>query len=198
MTDPYTWFEKWKKLVGNYAKDLMVYDVIGELKTFIILADAGKHPIWSSETLSCHDIEANDGTYEVKTTLSHSGSSVHISSLEQMQLEGDVPLYLVLVRVQESSNGDTIKSLRDEAVSKGYIYANEIDEYLLKKGYSPLKFEYKKGYQIYRISSFVVDDEFPSLSLNDFIDGKLPTGVESVSYMIDLPSGKESILFPKD
>lgn len=197
LSDPYTWFEKWKKLVGNYAKDLLVYDVIGELKTFLILAEEGKKPVWTSETLSCHDIEAADGTYEVKTTLSHSGSSVHISSLEQMQPEGESPLTLVLVRAQESKNGETIKSLRDEVVSKGYIGANEIDQYLLKKGYSPLKLEYKKGYQVYRISSYLVDSDFPRIVLTDFVGGRLPLGVESISYTINLPAEKENVLFPK-
>lgn len=196
LNDPFLWFEKWKRLVGNYARDLMVYDVIGELKVFILLAEKGLHPVWSSQTLSAHDIEADASVYEVKTTLSHSGRTITISSLEQTEEENDLPLYLCLVRVQESKNGDTIESLRNEIVSKGYIRANEIDSYLLKKGYSPLKSEYKKGYQVYRISSFLIDESFPKLRIKDFVGGKLPAGVESVSYTISLPTENETTLFP--
>lgn len=198
LNTPFLWFEKWKTLVGNYARDLMVYDVIGELKVFLLLAEKGKHPVWSSQTLASHDIEADSSVYEVKTTLSHSGRTITISSLEQAEEENGLPLYLCLVRVQESKNGDTIESLRNEIVSKGYIRASEIDTYLLKKGYSPSRSEYRKGYQVYRISSFLVDESFPKLRITDFVDGKLPKGVESLSYTISLPTEGEVTLFPQD
>ena len=197
LNTPFVWFEKWKKLVGNYARDLMVYDVIGELKVFLLLAEEGKHPVWSSQTLSSHDIEADASVYEVKTTLSHSGRTVTISSLEQGEEENGLPLYLCLVRVQESKNGDTIEKLRNEIVEKGYIKANEIDTYLLKKGYSSFKSEYRKGYQIYRISSFLIDESFPRLRITDFVDKKLPKGVESLTYTISLPVENEKTLFPE-
>ena len=195
---PFQWFEKWKSMVGNYARDLMVYDVIGELKVFLLLANDGKKPVWSSQTLSSHDIEADGSVYEVKTTLTHSGRTVTISSLEQMEKENDLPLYLCLVRVQESTNGDTIEKLRNEIVERGLIAANEIDSYLLKKGYSSSKSEYRKGYQVYRISSFLIDESFPKLRITDFVDNKLPHGVESVSYTISLPSENEVTLFPRN
>ncbi len=198
LNTPFVWFEKWKSLVGNYAKDLMAYDIIGELKTFLLLADAGKHPVWTSQTLSAHDIEADGAVYEVKTTLSHAGRTVEISSLEQGEEENGLPLYLCLVRVQQSSNGETIESLRNEIVQKGYIHANEIDSYLMKKGYTPEKSEYRKGYHVYRISAFLVDEKFPRLCLTDFKENKLPKGVESISYTIHLPEEGERTIYPTE
>lgn len=188
LNNPYDWFEKWKKFVGNYDKSLMVYDIIGELKCFLLLAEEGKKPQWTSTNLSCHDIEVEGESYEVKTTLSHTGKTIHISSLEQLTTEGNVPLNLLFVRVQESQNGDSIKSLRDELVNKQYIDEKEIDAYLSQKGYSPKKAEYSNvKYVVYHIFKYKIDDQFPKITLDNFKDGKLPKGVESISYTIELP-----------
>lgn len=195
LTNPYGWFEKWKKFVGNYDKSLMVYDVIGELKCLLLLAEKGAKPKWTSTVLSCHDIEANGESYEVKTTLSHEGKTIHVSSLEQLMNEDNTPLNILLVRVQKSPNGDSIKSLRDQLVGKNYIDPKEIDEYLAQKVFSPKKLEYENvKYSVYHIVKYRVDDDFPKITLKNFVDGKLPKGVEGISYTIELPNNGEELL----
>lgn len=194
LNSPYSWFDNWKQLVGNKATQLMIFDLIGELKSLLVLNQLGKKPVWTALDQSSHDIECNDGSYEVKTTTSHHGYDVHISSPEQLQLENGNKLSLVFVRVQKSDLGYTLKSLRDEVVKQGIVKANLIDDYLKSKGYVQDSEEYSKiGYTVYEMKLYPVDEDFPRLTINSFIGGKLPKGVTSYTYTITLPNDQNTI-----
>lgn len=185
LKNPFLWFEKWKNAIGNYKKDLMVYDIIGELKSYICLCEKYKDVIWSSMHLGTHDLEAGGAAYEVKTTVNKTINQISISSANQLVPDDDNPLYILYVKVEKSENGYSIDDLVEEMKHKG-IFDIGMEDYLEQKGYNIGKKERQEKYIVRNIFKYAVDENFPKITSNKFVGGKLPSGIVSISYIVDL------------
>ena len=185
LKNPFSWFEKWKNAIGNHKKNLMVYDIIGELKSYICLCKQHKNVKWSSMHLGTHDLEADNIAYEVKTTINKTVNQIHISSVNQLMKDGDKSLYILYVKVEKSENGYSINDLIQE-MKKDSIFDVCMEEYLEQKGYNIGKKERDEKYIVRNIFKYAVDDKFPRITSDQFKDEKVPNGVVSLSYIIDL------------
>lgn len=183
--NPYRWFNKWKEAIGNYKKDLMVYDVIGEMKCILELNKIGLKPKWSSLNLGTHDIECVDGAYEVKSTINKTQQVVHISSSIQLTNDNGSDLYLLFCRIEKSELGYSIADLIKELINIG-LDERTVNEYLSQKGYSIGKQETYEKYIVREIQKYAVDDAFPKIVPQSFKDGKIPKGIVSIEYSVDL------------
>ena len=185
LKNPYVWFEKWKEAIGNYKKNLMVYDIIGELKCFTLLYSKYGEVTWSASHMGTHDLESNGMAYEVKTTINKSTTQINISSLRQLNSDGDNELYLLFVKVEKSENGYSIDDLMNEIKGLG-IETSSFEEYLNEKGYSEGKKERYSKYIVRNIFKYFIDETFPKITEKQFKDDKIPKGIVSINYIVDL------------
>lgn len=168
----------------------MAYDVLAELFVLDYLIKNGYKPQWNSMNLGTHDIETDNESFEVKSTIQRDGYQVKISSKFQMELEMGKPLHMVFVRLEESPLGTCIADLKDSIINAGFD-ASQVDDYIKSRGFSKGKLEYKKRFIIHEALLFDVDQDFPKITKEKFKDGDYPAGVDSIEYTIDLPTQKK-------
>lgn len=185
LNNPYDWFERWKDLIGNRKTKLMVYDVLGELYSLIYLYKQGFKPLWNSMNMGTHDIEIEDESFEVKSTIKKMDKTVIINSPHQLERDRDKKLSLIFCQFEKSNLGESIEDLKAQLINLGMV-PEELDTYLSSKGFVVGKQEYTEKYLLREMSIYEVDDEFPKLTFKDFVDGKLPKGVLYYSYTIEL------------
>lgn len=179
LKNPQDWVDKWKNLLGNKSADERVYPYIGELLVLRHLLQEGKSAVLTSQ--GSHDIETESENYEVKTTLMRYDSIIEVHSQHQLASLNGNPLYLYFVRLEDSFDGVSIKSLIKDLDSLGYDIEN-INE-LTKDLNTILK---TKCYKVLEISEYKVGDDFPKIINESFVNNQLPTNIIGIKYTIDL------------
>ena len=169
-TEPLKWFKEWKDLLGNYSRNCMVYDVVGEMSVLLELQRKGKNPVWNSTQRGTYDITCDDGLYEVKTTKSktHNVMTVH----NHFQLDdkiSNLPLYIAYCKLEENVCGVSIDDLYNELISNGFNQ-HVLDEYLNELKYYKGKDERYQKYTINEIRLYTVDDNFPKITHKSISD----------------------------
>lgn len=186
MKNPIIWFNEWKDLIGNSIKNKLIYDVIGEMKLLVELYKKCKKPVWNSIERGTYDITCDDCVIEVKTTKSKTKELLTVHNQFQLDTSGlNKPLYIGYCKLEKNEAGESIDTLYNELVSLGHN-KNDLDLYLKKLGYYQGKEERYIKYTINEIRFYKVDDNFPKITKNDFINGKMPSFVVNFQYTISL------------
>lgn len=184
VSDPASWWKEWKTLLGNSQRNRMVYDVIGELMTVVKLLEEGYQPKWTAVRSSTHDIELEDCSYEVKSTVNKSASLIHVNN--QFQLISDKPVYLIFNRMEESLTGDSINDIMKRIETFAPESTDGYNQYLSEIGYSPGNPDRKRKFKLLERRKYTVDESFPRITPDYFIKGKYPNGIIHVEYTVDL------------
>ncbi|WP_234703380.1 PD-(D/E)XK motif protein [Metabacillus indicus] len=184
ISEPASWWNNWKTLLGNAVHEKTPYSVLGELKTLEKLLDEGCTPVWAAKNRSTQDIEAGGCSYEVKATLNRYDNTVKINSQFQLQTNNK-PLYLVFCRFEPSDNGISVSDMVNMLVSKG------ADENILNEGLSTMGFEpgssaRNEKYKLLEIRKYHAGKGFPRIDASSFKEGKLPHEITKITYEIDL------------
>ena len=184
ISDPAAWWSNWKSLIGNSQSEHEVYSKIGELTVIECLLRTGNHPKWSGIESATHDVEVDDRSYEIKSTVRRYGYEVEISSIYQMKKEGE-SLNLVFIRFERSLLGRSLDDLVESIVAMGYS-RQKIEVSLEKAGLERGCTARSVHYKVLEMRVFPVDDNFPALTLDSFVGGQLPPHVTRVKYTVDL------------
>lgn len=184
LCNPLKWWERWKNLLGNAETNKMVYDVVGELWAVLKLLEEGKRPYWSASRIHSHDIEMDDESYEVKSTIKKEGAVIHASSQHQFNPEGQ--LYLIFTRLEESLTGLSIDDLLKEIERYDSTHIKEYNEYLETNGFGKGNHFRKQKYVILERNKYNVDDSFPRITESMFKGDTLPKGITHIEYNISL------------
>lgn len=188
QSDPMSWFNQWKELIGNIKQDKMVYDIIGEMKTLLLLAKQNTNLKWTASEIGTFDISCDQGFYEVKSTVSKTTQEVVIHNQYQLSTNGlDKKLYLVFCKMEKSDSGDSIDSLVESLVKEGFS-RTDLDNYLTSKGYGVGKSERKTTYMFHEIRKYLVDNDFPKITKESFVGHAFPIGITKLEYTISLDS----------
>jgi hypothetical protein len=101
-------------------------------------------------------------------------------------------LYLAFCTFElTAGHGISINSLVQDLRALGYNIA-VINEALEKKGFGVGKSDRNKTFILHSIYQYAVDECFPKVVEQSFVDGVLPSGVIDVSYTVDL-TGLEAV-----
>lgn len=184
LNNPFVWFNEWKEILGNTISKKRAYDVIGELKAFSLLIEAGEHPIWNSMEKGTYDITSNKKLYEIKSTVMRIESSATINNIYQLSNEDE--LHLLFVRLEKNEAGESIDDLFNKIFSLGYKEIDEVETYLCETGYQKGTEERYEKYIVHEIRDYFVDDDFPKITLDSFKENHLPKGVMSIKYTVSL------------
>ena len=183
LDDPLQWWLRWAGLLGDKKVKEMCYSTIAELLALHSLYKKDKSVVWASEHAGSHDIESDTMSYEVKSTIKKSSTTISISS--QHQLFSEKKLELLFCRLEESTLGVSINSVRDMLVNEGYD-KDLIEIQLFKAGFEKGASIRDLKYKVLETRKYVVDDNFPKITKESFKNDVFPPRVISIKYDLDL------------
>lgn len=182
---PVLWWKEWKELLGNKNIDERIYDVLGELCVLKYLVSNGEDAEWNGPDGASYDIETDLRFVEVKSSINRDRREVTISSQFQL-FPKEKHLDLVLCRFEPVViSGISIDSIMDEFEIMGY------NTYLLNSKLEKLGFEQgmsarKKNFKLHEMLQYKVDDNFPQITPESFVNGVMPAGILKITYTADL------------
>lgn len=178
-SNPQEWVDCWEELIGNKISKERIYDVYGELLVLRKLLEKGYDAKLTNK--GTIDIETPDTLFEVKTTLKKHGESITINSEFQLEKLDDRKIYLEYVKLEESEQGESINSLIRSLEMLGYNIEN------IKIRCMDISTKYRiQKYKELEIREYLVDENFPKVTKESFVDGKLPVGISKLTYEVDL------------
>lgn len=183
LSDPLSWWKKWKTLLGNSISNRAPYSVICELLALEHVLCEDPSAEWTATKAGSHDIESPTRSCEVKSTIVRYGADVTISG--QFQLMASKPLDLYFCRVEESPTGISINDMKERLVSAGY---NEslLELQLAAQGYEFGSSDRDKKYSVLEKRLIHIDDKFPKLTEHSFKGDVIPKGISHITYTVDL------------
>ena len=183
VSDPYTWWEKWKELVGNTNRELRVYNVIAEMMVLDHKIQSDPTTEWSATRMGSHDIESAEESCEVKSTVKRYGTSITISG--QHQLEHVKRLFIYFCRLEESLEGVSINEMKTRLIQHGYD-EGKLEIELERQGFERGANIRNKKYKPLEKRRYEVDDNFPRIIKESFKGDKYPNAITHIEYTIDL------------
>ncbi len=177
--NPQTWVDEWKLLIGNKATESNIYPYLGELIVLKKLLEEGQDAVMTSQ--GSHDIETSNSNIEVKTTIMRYQSLIQIHSKYQLQRLNNNPLYLYFVRLEESTSGISINSILNDLKSLNY------DMTTINNKINNLNSDIRdKSYKIDEVRKYIIDKDFPKITDDTFVGGKIPENISGLVYTVDL------------
>lgn len=183
LEDPLNWWKKWRELLGNAISDRNAYSVIAEMMVLDDLYQNDNSVEWAAVMSGSHDIEGDNGSYEVKSTIKRYGASITISS--QHQLQSLKRLYLYFCRLEQSKEGVSINDMKYKLIAHGYD-KEKIEQQLYYLGYEKGASVREEKYKVIEKRKYVVDDKFPRIVDSSFKGDHIPDSVTQITYTIDL------------
>jgi len=183
VSNPSAWWEQWKTLLGNTASVKKPYNIIAEMYVLEYLIRNGKKAVWTSLNLGSNDIETEEESYKVKSTIKRYGATVTVSG--QYQLYSTKKLYLVFCILEKSVTGVSINDMKNKLIETGYC------EDLLEQQLGSLGYEFgmsirNEKYKIIEKRKYLVDQYFPQITPLAFKGDKIPNNIIQITYTIDL------------
>ena len=183
LTDPLAWWKQWRELLGNAISQRQPYSVIAEM---IVLDELYVHDNtieWSAVNAGSHDIEGNQESYEVKSTIKRYGATITIAGQHQLQSLRRLQLYIC--RLEQSQMGVSINDMKNKLVSDGYD-KEKIEQQLYQLGYEYGSSVREEKYKVLEKRKYEVDDKFPKITKSSFKNDHIPESVIQITYTIDL------------
>lgn len=188
-------------LIGKTGSGLSDSELTGLMGEMILLKEllaqnADAWSTWQGPFAKRHDFRSDLCTLEVKTTSRPSSYEVSINSIDQLDTPLSGELYLVRIVLEYAPNSDlTFNSLLNE-IKQLASQPDEVDKRLKKFGIDPtLKHAWGDiSFKLESSSFYQVADIFPRIIEDSFINGKMPRGVTSLKYQIDLSVAHDSKL----
>ena len=185
LDDPLEWWKEWKELLGNKQSEDLIYDIVGELMALLKLCQEGRNDAyWTASRMKTHDIELEDMSYEIKSSVKKEVAAIHVSS--QFQLKSEKPLYLIFTRLEESETGKSIDDLLVEISGYQYQNASDYNRYLESRNLNTGNHGRKRKFIILERRRYTVDEAFPLIREEMFITGRLPDGIMHLEYDVNL------------
>lgn len=186
QANPISWWYSMKELLGNANVEKLTYSVIAELMSYYYLLKEGENVSWAGPFGGSIDLECSSGSsYEVKSTVARYGSQITINS--QYQLRAN---YLLFYRFEPSVNGISIQHMVDKLIEVG-ADEGELEQALEKLNYPVGSESREKSYQILEAMKYLVNEDFPKITLENFKNEQLPKHIIGLTYTLDL-EGLES------
>lgn len=183
LNNPIEWWNNWKELLGNSIYDKKAYNIIAEMLVLEHLYKLNHNVQWSATESGSHDIESENESFEVKSTIKRYGSMITIAG--QHQLFSKKELYLYFCRLEKSNTGLSINDMKIRLINLGYD-EDEMEMQLLKQGYEFGSSTRDIKYKVLEQRKYFVDDNFPKITKDSFKEGMFPKSVVQITYSLDL------------
>ncbi|WP_297730317.1 PD-(D/E)XK motif protein [uncultured Maricaulis sp.] len=175
--------------------DEEICGLAGELRLLNHLLDLSPNAwrAWQGPLRGRHDFTAGNHAIEVKATRARNSDRLTISSIDQLDPPAGGDLHLFRVTFEDVAGGPvSIASLAETAFERSDD-APAIRSILDRAGcpdpYVPVWNRLK--FRMVSEVLYAVTGDFPRISAPSFVGGKLPHGVEGLSYEIDLAKARD-------
>jgi hypothetical protein len=186
LESPFSWWEKWRNLLGNSVTNKSAHGVLGELITLRYLSDKGLNPIWTGGgKTGVHDIATETMEYEVKSTTMRYESIISVSGQFQLQSKSSKSLSLIFCRFESSPMGESIDDIVIQLANKGFDMKS-LEDGLARYGFEAGCSARLETYKLLEMREYIVDNAFPRITMQSFVGGKLPEAVIQLTYRLDL------------
>ena len=183
LSAPLAWWDKWIGLLGDRKGRKECYSYIAEMIILHKLFTKDKSAYWAAQDKGSHDIECDSASYEIKSTIKKSALIVTISS--QHQLSCEKPLYLTFVRMEKSKEGVSLNDMEEELIKIGYD-KDKIERQLNGFGFARGARIREEKFKVLEIRKYKVDESFPKITKDSFVNGIFPESITNLIYSIDL------------
>jgi putative PD-(D/E)XK family protein DUF4420 len=143
--------------------------------------------LWLGPTGDRNDFRGGDIAIEVKSS-SRASNPVLISSIDQLELpEGDQLFLARYILDRNDAGGLTIARLYHDLISTG-VNSRILAQRLAEIGYDETtEIQWNRfGFNPQGTHIFRVTNGFPCLNSSAFVGGRIPSGIQSIKYEIDL------------
>lgn len=186
VKNPTLWWENMKNIIGNKNVDTTIYSLLSELIIYEYLLSQHKENInWTGYNKTRVDFITSTDSYEVKSTLQRYTTQISINGQFQLIKEKNSNLHLIFCRLEKNVNGFSVDDILNK-IKKYNIDISNISNSIEKLGFPIGSIERKEKFKVLEIREYLVDEEFPSITENNFINGKIPAGITHIEYTIDL------------
>lgn len=177
--DPQEWVDRWKNLIGNKNTEEMAYDLLGELVVLNKLLEKNINVKLTPN--GTFDIESDYKLFEVKTSKLKHGEKIIVNSEHQFQKTDERKIFLEYVKIEQSNQGESISSIIKKLDKNGY------DILSIKSKFENFSTSaINKTYRIIEVREYEINENFPLITNDSFVDGKLPKGIIKINYEVDL------------
>jgi hypothetical protein len=185
--------QEWKTLLGSGRSGDRSSALLGALGELLVLRRLARiDPMtaldcWEGPNGGRFDFRRKAKALEVKSTTAKTGRIVQIHGHTQMEEPGNGTLHLFFSRFEKVDRGSlSLKSLVSELGRMG-LDRSAIMERLDNLGLGDEKTEeFRTGFEHLESLIYRVTDDFPRIISRQLIGGRLPKGVLSIAYAIDL------------
>ncbi|WP_078433843.1 PD-(D/E)XK motif protein [Metabacillus halosaccharovorans] len=178
--NPISWWHAMKELMGNANIEKAAYSVLAEMLSYYYLLKKEKDVSWVGPFGGSIDFNSNDGGYEVKSTIARYGSQITINSEYQLKAN-----FLLFYRFEPDIFGISIQDMIKKLVEWD-VEETEIERALENLEY-PIGSEIrKKSYRLVEVTKYKIDENFPKILPESFIEGHLPKHISGLIYKLNL------------
>lgn len=185
------WRDFFRLVKKTYLSIEEIRGLIGELYFLneILNYDQSLFESWHGPESDRHDFRSNNVAVEVKTS-GTKNKIIKISSIEQLDKPANSKLFCQLYQLEQDDKSYSIPLLIDEIVEKHNISKMELERKLndLNYDFNDRKYyeEDKRRFRIIQNQLFEVNQNFPKITNEVFVEKKLPKGVVDINYKINL------------
>lgn len=189
-------------LSDDEVPDHQILGLIGEL---VVLRELAKYcstaaDAWTGPLGQRHDFRRGTYAIEVKTSGRADSTLITVSSIEQLTEPSEGILHLLHIKAECTDHGPlTISALYSELLSLGCPQALLIQRIKKLGCTNPSLSAWNRfSYALEGMDAYQVVEGFPRISTTCFEGGKLPDGIHTVSYTVDLLAAKDFMMSTSD
>lgn len=180
QNNPISWWYTMKELIGNMNVERSAYSVIAEMITYYYLLKQNEEVSWVGPFGGSADFNCKEAKYEVKSTISRDESQITING--QYQLRAN---YLLFFRFEPDDYGISIQDMVVKLVDLN------VDEAEIEKALERLKYPFgseirARSYRLLEVLKYEINESFPKIIPESFIEGHLPKHISSLTYKVNL------------
>jgi hypothetical protein len=185
--------KKWDYLLSIETRVMSMREMLGLFGELFVLGkilrefpDIATPVIWTGPLGYPHDFELPTMSIEVKTT-TQDFMKVNISSLHQLELIENRPLFLTTIQVKKDEYGMTIEDLRKDLETKYPRISGELESRMEFVGYFRRNPEINSlRLKVEKLNIYQVREGFPKLTRSLLDNSPQTSSIEEASYAIDL------------
>ena len=175
-----------------------IIGLVGELLLLDRLLDMNPDAcdLWRGPLAERHDFRGGKVAAEVKTSGRTANEVMKVTSIDQLLEPASGKLCVVRYTLEETAGGScSIARLFASAASKSSDPLRLRDLLARMECPDPQAEDWNTvSFDLEEARSYRIDDNFPRIVPRSLADGGLPSGVDAISYSVDLASARSSLL----
>lgn len=188
--------QRWQDLLKASAAPVLganaVAGLIGELlimEQIAVIDAAAAVAAWTGTDKARHDFRAGQHAIEVKTVTSATSLIVEIHGITQLQAPTGGDLHVAVVRLERNPGGDvTLASVVARLLAHPGVPKETFLAHLTAAGVPLAHVDLLSHYRFSdpSVIPLPVTDDFPALTERSLLGGRLPAGVDALTYRVDV------------